>query len=434
MPHSNTKGLHLTIDDREFIEDALNMKLTLKEMADHINKDKTTISKEIKRNRILLTRKPEQAAKTCAHKTTCKRRHVCGNPSCDKTCRHCKHYNCYNHCKDFKQSTCKQLKCFPHVCNGCDQKIGCRLLKYKYRAKDAQQRYENQLVESRKGIDLSSEELKALDQLITPLVEKGQSLKHIHVNHQSEIKRSQRSLYNYFEMDLFTVRNIDLPRKVKCKPRKKKKPESVRNTTYNSDRKYQDYLHYMTQHPYTQVIQMDTVYNAKGGPGILTLYFVGVGLMIGYYLESLTVECVTKAIDAVQESVGDELFKKHFQLLLTDNGSEFKAPERIEISTDNTKRTKVFYCDPYASYQKGQIENNHGFIRTILPKKRSFSILTQEKVTLMMNHINSVAREGLNDKTAYAVAEEKLGLAFMEKLNLKLIHPDEVHLKPVLLK
>jgi IS30 family transposase len=283
MTKPYTKGLHLTIDNREFIEDALNMKLTLQEMADHIGKDKTTISKEIKRNRILLTRNPEQIMKACQHQSTCKKQHVCSNFACDKICKRCKHKNCFSLCQDYGQKTCRHLQRYPHVCNNCDQKIGCRLLKYKYRAKDAQLKYENQLVKSREGIDLTAKELKELDELITPLVEKGQSLKHIHVNHQIEIGRSQRSLYNYFEMNLFTVRNIDLPRKVKCKPRKKKKSQSVRNTTYNIDRKYQDYLNHMANYPDTQVVQMDTVYNAKGGPGILTLFFVGIGLMLGYY-------------------------------------------------------------------------------------------------------------------------------------------------------
>ncbi len=434
MKKTYTKGLHLTIDNREFIEDALNMKLTLQEMADHIGKDKTTISKEIKRNRILLTRKPEQIMKACKHQGTCKKQHVCDNMACDKMCKRCKHKNCFSYCQDFTQKTCKHLDRYPHVCNGCDQKIGCRLLKYKYRAKDAQLQYENQLVKSREGIDLTAVELKKLDELITPLVEKGQSLKHIHVNHHHEIGRSQRSLYNYFEMNLFTVRNIDLPRKVKCKPRKKKKPQSVCNTTYNVDRKYEDYLNYMAHYPDTQVVQMDTVYNAKGGPGILTFFFVGIGLMLGYYLESLTIECVTNAVDEIHERLGDELFKRHFALLLTDNGSEFKAPERLELGINNMQRTKVFYCEPYASYQKAQIENNHGFIRAVLPKKRPFPMLTQEKLTLIMNHINSVSRKGLNNKTAFAVAEEQLGLEFLERLNLKLIQPDEVHLKPALLK
>lgn len=434
MRTQSPKGSHLTLDDREFIEDALNMRLPLKEIAEHRSKDATTISKEIKHNRILSTRNPEEAPKTCQEKGKCKRQHVCGNKTCEKYCRRCKHYNCYNHCKDFKSKSCSHLERFPHVCNGCPQKVTCRLVKYKYRAKDAHQAYKNRLTSSRIGVDLSSKELKSLDSLITPLVQKGQSLKHIHANHRLEIKCSLRSLYNYFDMNLFTARNIDLPRKVKFKPRKRKMQVAIRSTSYNEGRKYEDYLNYVAENPTKQVVQMDTVYNQKSGPAILTLYFVGTGLMIGYHLERLTSECVTGAIDSIHQKLGDELFKRYFQVLLTDNGSEFKASDRLEKGPGDTKRTQVFYCEPYASYQKGQLENNHGFIRMVIPKKRSMATLTQDKVSLMMNHINSVTREGLSDKTAYAIAEAKLGNELLTKLGLELIHHDEVLLKPALLK
>lgn len=434
MRPQSPKGSHLTIEDREFIEDALNMQLPLKEIAEHLHKDATTISKEVKRNRILMTRNPTDIPKACQEKGKCKKQHVCGNNSCEKYCRRCKHYNCYNHCKDFRSKSCIHLERYPHVCNGCTQRVTCRLMKYKYRAKDAHQSYKSQLTSSRLGIDLSSQELKTLDSLITPLVQKGQSLKHIHVNHKAEIKCSQRSLYTYFDMNLFTVRNIDLPRKVKFKPRKRKMPALIRNTSYNEGRKYEDYLNHIAENPAKQVVQMDTVYNQKGGPAILTLYFVGTGLMLGYYLERLTAECVAAVIDTIHNRLGDDLFKRYFQVLLTDNGSEFKASERLENGPGDTKRTQVYYCEPYASYQKGQLENNHGFIRMVIPKKRSMATLTQAKISLMMNHINSVTREALADKTAYAVAAEKLGLEILAKLELELIHPDEVLLKPTLIK
>jgi IS30 family transposase len=101
VPHMTkpyTKGLHLTIDNREFIEDALNMILTLQEMAEHIGKDKTTIKKEIKRNRIFLTRKPDQLMKACQHQSICKKQHICNNFTCDKICKSCKHKNCFSVC------------------------------------------------------------------------------------------------------------------------------------------------------------------------------------------------------------------------------------------------------------------------------------------------------------------------------------------------
>ncbi len=56
-------------------------------------------------------------------------------------------------------------------------------------------------------------------------------------------------------------------------------------------------------------------------------------------------------------------------------------------------RTKVFYCDPSAPYQKGACEVNHELMRRILPKGSSFDDLTQEDIFLMMDHINSYKRK-----------------------------------------
>ncbi len=434
MSQSTNKGKHLTLTDREFIEDALTMNLSLKEISEHIHRDKTTISKEIKRNRILLTRNPENILKQCKYKGKCQAKHVCGNNKCNTLCKRCKTLNCYSICTSFEQRTCAKLDRFPHVCNGCQARLTCKLLKYRYRAKDAHSRYKTQLVEAREGVDLTPEGLATLDALISPLVMNGQSLYHIHTNHSDEIKCSERTLYNYFEMNLFKARNIDLPRKVKCKPRKKKQDKGVRNTTYNIGRKYEDYLKYMDEHPETQVVEMDTDKGGKSGPAILTLHFVGLGLLLGYLIESITIECITTAINELYEQVGYDLFDKHFQLLLTDNGGEFKAPERLELGSNQKQRTKVFYCDPYCSYQKPHIENNHLQIRTVLPKKTSFKGLTQAKVTLMVNHINSLNRARLDSKTAYEYARGKLGEELLLKLGLEAVAADDVHLKPALLK
>jgi len=434
MSQSNSKGSHLSLSNREYIEVALNMELQLLEMSEHINKDKTTISKEIKRNRIVTTRNPENIQKQCKYKGKCSLNHACGNKKCTTLCKRCKTFNCYSVCSSFEQRTCRKLERFPHVCNGCQSKVGCKLVKYNYRAKAAHECYSKQLSGSRQGVDLTADELENLDNLVTPLVNKGQSLYHIHSTQSNQIKCSERTLYNYFEMNLFKARNIDLPRKVKMKPRKKKASQSLRNTTYNIGRKYEDYEKIMSEHPSTKVVQMDTVYNNKGGQALLTLQFTHLGLLLGYLIESVTIECVNDAINKLYSQVGHDLFVKHFQVLLTDNGGEFKAPERLEYNDENVKRTKVFYCDPYCSYQKANLENNHIQIRKVLPKKKAFPILTQEKVTLMINHINSLNRAGLGGKTAYAYACEELGEELLSKLGLEPITPEDVHLKPALLK
>jgi IS30 family transposase len=263
---------------------------------------------------------------------------------------------------------------------------------------------------------------------------RGQSLNHIHTNHRTEIGCSQRTLYNYFEWNLFTAGNIDLPRKVKMKPRKKDKKESEKMQPHRVGRSYEDFLVFVSGNPDVSVVEMDTVHGTRSGKVILTLLFRNTSLMIGILLDHCTQECVLKAIDWLYESVGESVFERSFTVFLTDNGPEFKAPLLIETTEDGCVRANVFYCDPMSPYQKPHLEKNHEYIRYILPKGKSFAKLTQEKVTLMMNHINSTARASLNDQTPFRLAQLLLDHSLLEALSFKAIAADEVHLKPALLK
>ena len=87
-----------------------------------------------------------------------------------------------------------------------------------------------------------------------------------------------------------------------------------------------------------------------------------------------------------------------------------------------------------ASYQKPHVEKNHEYIRYIIPKGKSFDNRTQEDITLMMNHINSTARASLNGNTPFKLAQMLLDSSLLDKLSLKHIEADDVHLKPALFK
>jgi len=78
-----------------------------------------------------------------------------------------------------------------------------------------------------------------------------------------------------------------------------------------------------------------------------------------------------------------------FKVILTDNGVEFKDPLSLEHTSNGCQRTRIFYCDPQASWQKPHIEKNHTLIRRILPKGKSFDYLTHEDIRLICCHINS---------------------------------------------
>lgn len=84
--------------------------------------------------------------------------------------------------------------------------------------------------------------------------------------------------------------------------------------------------------------------------------------------------------------------------------------------------------------KKTHVENNHNFIREILPNGQNWSGLTQEKINLMFSHINSTPRESLDDKTPYEIFTFIYGKNLADKLNIQKIEKDEVCTTPRLLK
>lgn len=119
---------------------------------------------------------------------------------------------------------------------------------------------------------------------------------------------------------------------------------------------------------------------------------------------------------------------------MTDNGSEFQNPEALECDAYGEIKTKVFYCHPNCSWEKGMIEKNHEFIRYIIPKRNSFDNYTQDDITLMTNHINSVARDSLNGFTPYKMSLYHLDNTLHKVMNLIGIAPDDVIMNPSLLR
>lgn len=424
------KGKHLTIHDRTFIEDALTAGNILRDIADRLGKDTTTISKEIKRIRIF-KESQTQFFGGCINRSKCNKKHLC-NANCNGLCKKCMTLNCYGTCPDFTVKTCHITKKFPHVCNGCETKTTCKLNKYRYSAKHAEASYRDNLETSRSGINITKSELANLDRLISPLVLKGQPVSHIYANHKDEIGCSERTLYNYIDLGLLAVRNIDLRRKVKYKPRKVKKITKEK-TSHRIGKSYIDFCAYMELNPDTDVVEMDTVIGIKGGKVLLTLFFRKSFLMVAILLDSCTQACIRDALDKICDDIGLDKFKSKFKLLLTDNGSEFLNTAEIEYNLNGAQRTNVFFCDPMASYQKGQLEKNHEFIRYVLPKGSSFDHLTQDKITLLMNHINSISRKSLNNKTPFKLAQLHLDNSILDALSFIEIDPDDINLKEELL-
>ena len=159
------------------------------------------------------------------------------------------------------------------------------------------------------------------------------------------------------------------------------------------DRKYDDYLDYIGKNKSASIVQMDTVEGIKGSKLLLTLLIVKTNFMFIFLIDNKTPSCITKVFNFLKYSLGNDLFKVIFEVILTDNGSEFYDPISIEVDNNTGEvLSHLFYCNPSASYQKGAIEKNHEFIREVLPKGTSFDVLTQNYCNLLMCHINSIPK------------------------------------------
>ena len=303
-----------------------------------------------------------------------------------------------------------------------------------YSAVHAQREYEAVRSESRQGLQLTEEDALRLDSLISPLLMKGQSLHHICVNHADEIMLNERSLYNYVDNGILTARNIDMPRVVRMGKRKKKKDSFKVDKKCRISRTYQDFLKFMTDNPGLPIVEMDSVEGRKGGKVLLTLHFTIPQLMLAFIRDANTSQSVIDIFDRLYLELHPDTFCELFQVLLGDNGSEFSNPSAIERDLQDNQRTRVFYCDPQASYQKGAAENNHTFIRRIIPKGTPLDGFTQKDITLMMSHINSYGRPNLGDKTPYSVFSSLYGEDILRRMDIELIPTDKVTLNPSLLK
>ena len=418
MENNHESNKHLTYEERSFIEIGLNQGRNYTEIAKDISKDRRTIAREIEKHKF--KKKPSSFN---GKKSFCERRFECGKFDCDEK------EKCY------REEVCERLMKTPYVCNGCADKSRCRKIKEYYYAKFANDEYKETLSTKRIGINLSKDEAYDLDTLITPLIkDKHQTIAHVYANHPDEIKFSKATMYKYVNLGVFSIKNMDLPRKVKYKKRKNnEKQRTRRETAIRKGRTYEDFNKYIEEHENAKIVEMDTVEGKKGGKVFLTLLFRKSRFMIIYLLEQKNTECVENAFKDLRNKIGLEKYKELFEVILTDNGSEFFNP----ISMEKVKGqivSHVFYCNPGASWQKGAIEKNHEYIRYILPKGRSFDKLTEENVDKIKSHINSVSRDSLEGKTPYDAIEPIISKDILSKLGIERINADEVNLSPKLLK
>ena len=374
---------HLTLSERIKIETALNNRTSFRKISNDIKKGTNTISREIQNKR---------------YKE--KGNYFNGIPK-----------------------KCEKTEKAPFVCTGCPNVKKCRCNKFYYSAERAQKNYETILVESRVGIDKTTQEFKGLDKIVKADINNGHSFALIIHNHP-ELEVCERTLYNYQEQGYLSTSNIELPRKVRYKKRNKKITNSDNNSSnepnYLKGRKHSDFLIYLKENDTSYYTEMDTVEGIIGKDQncLLTLYIKQSEFLFIFKISEQNISSVNNKIKDIKSKIGNEMFHKIFNIILTDNGSEFKRPAEIENNGPDVLDSNVFYCDPQRSDQKSQIELSHEYIRRYIPKGISMNDYTDEDIHNMMCHINSVPRKSLNWKSPYEVFVEMFNKEVLDKLNI----------------
>lgn len=428
------KHSHLTLQDRSIISARLEQGISFAQIAAELERDPGTISKEVRLHRVSVeTGSYGRGFNPCIHRMSCDKKYLC--KSCFnnrvKHCRFCK--KCIQLCPDFVEETCPKLSKPPYTCAGCPDKVRCTLRKYEYQPNIAEQQYRENLSNSRTGFAIEPEELERINKIVSPLILNGQSIHHICMNNADELMCSEKTIYNLLNAGAFDALRIHCPRSVRMRPRKTEPNKKVDRHCYEG-RTYADFTQYITANPDLPVVQMDSVIGRKGGKVLLTVFLTNCNLLLAFLRENNTARSVLNIFNELHDILGHELYCQMFPVILTDRGSEFSNPLPIEFTEDGIPRSRMFYCDPGAPYQKGGIEVAHELIRRVLPKNTSFDDLQQEDIDLMLSHINSYKRGKLNSRSANQLFSFIYGDDILSKLNIFEIDPNDIVLSSKLLR
>ena len=439
MPES--KGRHLTLEDREVIEDGIRDGLGCREIAGRLHVSPSTVSREVKANRkaTLPRHKDMKPGRNCTRYLECEEvGTACRECSTYKTrCRACKTRSCIDLCAKFELRECPETRKWPWTCPPkCDGRPGCRYPKMRYSAAAADNAAAARLSSARSGMAVSPADALAMMERVRSLLAQGQSLEAIWEEHGDEMPVCVRTCYNYMHKGFMGASLIELPRQVRYRQRRKE-PVPGRDRVDRAGRTYDDFRA-LGLEDQARVVQADSVVGfQENAQRILSLHLVRHSFQLYLLQADGSAARTVAALDAIETYLGSPgAFEATFGIILADRGAEFDDWAGMERSclAEGARRCRVFYCDPMSSNQKSQCEKNHQELRKILPKGRSdFDRLDQADVAAVCSHVNSYPRPSRNGARPYDLAVMELTAEFLDTIGVVRLQPDEVVLKPYLM-
>lgn len=209
-----------------------------------------------------------------------------------------------------------------------------------------------------------------------------------------------KTLYNYIELRLITVKNIDLPMKVRLNTKTKRSRVNKRvlgrsieeRPTEAEDREV--FGHW----------EIDTVIGKKSqDEALLTITERKTRKEIILRILAKSSEAVSAAICEIRKNYGSN-FAKVFKTITADNGSEFSELDTSVLSED----TEIFFAHPYTSCERGTNERHNGLIRRFIPKGKAITSVSEDTIRYAENWCNRLPRKILGYRTPEECFSEEL--------------------------
>ena len=266
------------------------------------------------------------------------------------------------------------------------------------------------LVSSRRGIDADEPAAAARLEAIRDCLRRGLSPEQMAARNGGPVDLSPSTIYRWVSAGYDGMTNMELRRKVGYRPRKR---AAGRAATRHSARRSHAAFLALGEDACAAAWEMDTVEGAREDSAcLLTLLHRPSRLQLALPLEEKTAGCVADALEGVRAILGADGTRRVFRAVLTDNGAEFSDEAAIAaLLGEGPGETRLFYCDPRRSDQKGACERNHVEIRKLLPKGAGirFDRLAPADLALAMSHVNSEPRGALGFATPARAFRAMLG-------------------------
>ena len=428
----NKKNKPLNQSEMGRIEAMLNEGYNATQIAEALDRDASCIQKEIKNFSIEV--KPKKDCKICVNYKKCNKTNVCGDKSDIGFCSKCKGCKiAVENCEEYKaEVVCPYIKGRRKVCNGCKNYNGCNRVRKIYVAEKAWKQHEKNKknsVKKMKEIE-NTEYMDALSEKIKHGISPEVAL--ATTENKTGEKISLPTLYLRIDRGLMKCKNIDLRNKLKRATKKdedeEKEKKHNREKHRANGRSYGDLSEEERRQKLDRFAEMDTVEGVKGSKLLMTLINRKTSFLFGIPISNKKQESIIKELDKLELTMEDK-FKLILEKIITDNGCEFLDYEGIEKSAiTGEKRISVYYADPYASYEKGQIENQHRLIRYFYPKGVDFAKYKDSDIIEKINRINNYPRKNLGWSTPYKEMEKIIGKELLNKLGFYEISIEDLNM------